>query len=469
MTKPQTARQPVGGAREQRALNRRRTRCFGGRVSLMAMTLLALMAASATSASASEYECFGTTACQIAPAQQPLVKKTPGNLFLTPTSTTYVIYWDPASAPAAYPEGYVSGITRFFKDLAHDSGGDQNFYSVLTQYGVQYQTHYGKSLTVKDPYPSSPRCQELSGNPSCVMQSQVEDEIFALVKQKKLPPEFESLQEANSGSGLRNAYFLVLPPGVSACQGGTFDPICTSGPNTACAWHGLVEPTNEEFEGSTPFLRAEELAIEPYVAGEKGCDLGQHPNGVSDSVLGNMTHEFAEMVTDPSAEQGWTNSLVGRPEEVADICADGYWASGNEEFHSKMLLGAPLGTASNGALYNQVINKHHYYLPQLYSNEERGCRQRRALPPAVTKLSLASGPLAGGTKLKITGLNFKNPDVTGVLFGKVAAKSFTVTSSSTVAAVAPAAAEAGPVDITVTTSAGTSPVVGADRFTYTAG
>ncbi|MGH7194869.1 MAG: IPT/TIG domain-containing protein, partial [Candidatus Saccharimonadales bacterium] len=171
----------------------------------------------------------------------------------------------------------------------------------------------------------------------------------------------------------------------------------------------------------------------------------------------------------PGPEEGWTNSRVGGPEEGADICADGFWASGNEEFHLKMLVGAPLGTASNGALYNQVINKHDYYLPQLYSNEAQGCRQRRALPPAVTRLSLASGPQAGGTKVKITGLNFKNPDVTGVLFGKVPAKSFTVTSSSIVAAVAPAAAAAGPVDITVTTSAGTSAVVSADTFTYTAG
>lgn len=128
--------------------------------------------------------------------------------------------------------------------------------------------------------------------------------------------------------------------------------------------------------------------------------------------------------------------------------------------------GLALSPGGNTGEPQPRIGGHDYYLQQLYSNEAGGCRQRRALPPSVTKLSLSSGPLAGGTKVKLTGLNVQNPTVTSVDFGTAPAKSFKVTSLTSLTAVAPAGTAAGPVDITVTTSAGTSAKVAADRFTY---
>src|SRR5262249_46091717 len=56
---------------------------------------------------------------------------------------------------------------------------------------------------------------------------------------------------------------------------------------------------------------------------------------------------------------------------------------------------------------------------------------------------------------------------TGVYFGGVAAKSFTVNANGTVTAVAPAHS-AGTVDVTVVTALGTSATSSADRFTYLA-
>ena len=132
------------------------------------------------------------------------------------------------------------------------------------------------------------------------------------------------------------------------------------------------------------------------------------------------------------------------------------------------MYGTPLGTAPDGALYNEVVDGREYYYQQMWSNEAGGCRQRRALPPIVTKLSPAKGSVAGGKKVKITGLNFENPNATKVDFGKVAAKEFTVTSLRSITAVAPAAEGAGPVEVTVTNSAGTSASTAADTFTYTA-
>src|SRR2546430_16133069 len=50
-----------------------------------------------------------------------------------PSNTNYVIYWQPAGAPA-YPPDYQPGVNRYFEDLAHDSGGVQSVESVAAQY-----------------------------------------------------------------------------------------------------------------------------------------------------------------------------------------------------------------------------------------------------------------------------------------------------------------------------------------------
>ena len=87
-----------------------------------------------------------------------------------------------------------------------------------------------------------------------------------------------------------------------------------------------------------------------------------------------------------------------------------------------------------------------------------------APPPTVTALSTSLGSTSGGTAVTITGTNFS--DVTGVSFGGVAANSFTVVSGTTINAIAPGEASAI-VDLTVTTTGGTSPTSTADQYTFT--
>jgi hypothetical protein len=84
--------------------------------------------------------------------------------------------------------------------------------------------------------------------------------------------------------------------------------------------------------------------------------------------------------------------------------------------------------------------------------------------PTVTSISPTSGPPAGGTTVTITGTNFTG--ATKVVFGAVAATSFTVVSATEITAVSPAQA-AGAHNIYVTTPSGTSAPVAADMFTYT--
>ena len=81
---------------------------------------------------------------------------------------------------------------------------------------------------------------------------------------------------------------------------------------------------------------------------------------------------------------------------------------------------------------------------------------------AVTGVSPGQGPAAGGTSVTITGHNF-GPAAT-VMFGSARATSVVVDSSTSITATSPAGS--GTVDVTVTTSRGTSATSSADRFTY---
>jgi hypothetical protein len=86
-----------------------------------------------------------------------------------------------------------------------------------------------------------------------------------------------------------------------------------------------------------------------------------------------------------------------------------------------------------------------------------------AQAPIITSISPASGSIAGGTVITISGTGFTG--ATAVKFGSTAATSVKVTSVTTITATAPAHV-AGTVDVTVTTSGGTSATSAADQYTY---
>ncbi len=83
--------------------------------------------------------------------------------------------------------------------------------------------------------------------------------------------------------------------------------------------------------------------------------------------------------------------------------------------------------------------------------------------PAVQSISPSFGPDAGGTHVSITGSAFTG--ATAVAFGNTPAASFTVVNDSLIQVTAPAGSP-GQVDVTVTTSGGTSPAKSGDAFTY---
>jgi hypothetical protein len=84
--------------------------------------------------------------------------------------------------------------------------------------------------------------------------------------------------------------------------------------------------------------------------------------------------------------------------------------------------------------------------------------------PIITGLKPATGPGAGGKKVKISGSHLSG--ATSVTFGSVAATSFTVNGrGTTITAIAPAHV-AGTVNVVVTTPSGPTIVTSADQYTY---
>jgi IPT/TIG domain-containing protein len=350
-----------------------------------------------------------------------------------PSNTNYALYWDPAGAPA-YPAGYEAGINRFFEDLAHDSGGLLNTDSILTQYGdsgghfANYNSHFGGALIDTDPYPAN----GCSAAPTCLTDAQIRAEILGFVQAHKLPVDLE------------HEYFLLTPEGVESCMEAA-GKTCSDGTNhkVYCAYHNFIET------GGSALIYAED----PYVAG-LGCDPGNgHPNGnPSDATIaGGLAHEHSESVTDPKLN-AWFDT---KGNEVGDKCRSP---------DAKKEYGEPLGTAPNGASYNEVINSDLYLYQQMWSNQAGECRQRAAEAVAVTKLAPKTGPSAGGTAVTITGSGFTSSAT--VHFGAVAAGEVTVNSATSITAVSPPGTPRAKVDVTVTTSSGTSPIVKKDRFKY---
>jgi hypothetical protein len=83
--------------------------------------------------------------------------------------------------------------------------------------------------------------------------------------------------------------------------------------------------------------------------------------------------------------------------------------------------------------------------------------------PTITSISRTTGPVAGGTKVTVTGTGFST--VTKATFGSTRATKWTIRSSTQIVITAPAHA-AGRIGISVTTSGGTSPTTSADYYTF---
>jgi hypothetical protein len=86
-------------------------------------------------------------------------------------------------------------------------------------------------------------------------------------------------------------------------------------------------------------------------------------------------------------------------------------------------------------------------------------------PPTVTKVKPNKGAVAGGGSVTITGTGFRH--VSSVSFGATPAAGYTVVSETSITATAPAVANVGKVNVTVTAVGGTSAPAASNAYTFT--
>jgi hypothetical protein len=247
----------------------------------------------------------------------------------TPFSTASFLTFD---------ANYESLINQYFADVAHDSGGTSNVYSIATQYSdgsgpIQYQSTFGGSYVDNAPLPAN-GCDD--GQDSvCLTDTQLQAEI-------------QNVLTAKGWHGSTSAMFVLMTPnGFGSCFDGTSQE-CTT--NTYCAYHNSFTNSNGE-----PVI----YANEPYDATINGCGSGSSPNnGDADTELNTISHEHNESITDPFGDAWWRDS---DNQENGDLCA---WN-----------FGAKLGGTTGVDAYNQLINDHHYWLQQEWSNKGSACFQ----------------------------------------------------------------------------------------------
>jgi hypothetical protein len=241
-------------------------------------------------------------------------------------NTVVPIYWTPAGSTVS--ANYESVINQYFADVSHDSGLSSNVYYAAQQYtdgsgAANYSVSTGAAIVDTNPFPAN-GCTD-SYTSICLSDAQIQAEINRVA--------------GSNRSGV--IYFMFTPKGVGSCYDSSH---CAF--SYYCAYHSSFSSS----AGTTLYANMPYVDTDPT-----GCGTGEHPNGDdADDTLNVTSHEHNETMTDELGN-AWYDR---RGQEDGDKCA---WT-----------FGTALGGTS-GALYNQVINGHHYYLQREWSNKSSGC------------------------------------------------------------------------------------------------
>ena len=269
--------------------------------------------------------------------------------------TIHTVFWAPAGfrfdgPPAPGVLGYEPLIQRFFADVARDSGSSENAFSLLLQYPDRghrgsYRIAYAPgadTVDVRDPFPPARKqCASPTGVASCLTDKQLRTELAHVIA-----------AHDPKGKGLHDLWFVFLPPDVDECLGPG-----SCGSNDFAGYHALSDAGG----GTTIY------AVVPDPLIEEVPPPGSDPEGnpEAESAIDTSAHETVESITDPEGT-GWMDP---NGFEVGDECE-------NPE------VGIPLGYASDGSPYNQLIAGDQFLIQMMWSNRAAGCEQRsRAVAP----------------------------------------------------------------------------------------
>ena len=203
------------------------------------------------------------------------------------------------------------------------------------------------------------------------------------------------------------------------------------------------------------------------------------PGALVTSATGTFSYTVVATSTDgQSGSATITYTVAGSPTATITSPSSGRTYAVNQTVATSFNCADPTGpgiatcsdsngsTTSPGALVTSATGTFSYTVVATSTDGQSGSATITytvAGRPTVTGVSPISGPSSGDTNATIVGTNFTG--ATEVDFGSTAAITFRVVNAQTVTATSPANT-AGPVDVTVTTSDGTSATNPADDFTY---
>ena len=267
-----------------------------------------------------------------------------GGVVMAANVTVHTIFWAPPGY--SFTPGYEALVKQFLTDAAAASGTTSNVFSVLTGYGQQtgastavpgsYSITYdaaSDSIDDVGAFPSPGGCASPNGVPTCLTDGQVQTEIDAAAPADE--------------RGLGNLWFVLLPADVDECI-----TAGSCGTNAFAGYHDEMDRAH----GLTIYG----VIIDPIVEGISGQGGDPEGNPDAEATVDTVAHETVEAITDPEGT-GWMD-----PDgfEVADKCETG------------PQIGNPLGYATNGSPYNQLIGGHEYLIQEMWSNDDGGCVQR---------------------------------------------------------------------------------------------
>ncbi|ADQ80263.1 cell surface receptor IPT/TIG domain protein [Paludibacter propionicigenes WB4] len=186
------------------------------------------------------------------------------------------------------------------------------------------------------------------------------------------------------------------------------------------------------------------------------------PGGTSTtSTNDQFTYVAAPTISSISPTSGTTTggtsvTIAGTNFTSGSTVKFGTTSSSNVTFNSATSLTATSPAGSAGTIHITVTT------PGGTSTTNTNDQFTYVAAPIISSISPSSGLTTGGTSVTITGSNFTN--ATAVKFGSSNATGFSVNSATSISATSPSGS--GTVDITVTTTGGTSATSAADKFTY---
>ncbi len=291
--------------------------------------------------------------------------------------TLHTIFWAPPGyhfdgPPNPGTLGYEALVKQFLSDVAHDSGAPtNNVYSTLTQYhdgqgpgstNINYNPA-ANSIDLTSPYPpQGDQCGSPAGVATCITDLQIQQEVDHVIGPND-----------PGARGLSNIWFVFLPPDVDTC---TQPGSCAT--TVFAGYHSEFDLGS----GPTVYVPVPDPLVE--FTPPPGSDPQGNPE--AEETVDTIAHETEEAITDPYG----TAWMDPNGFEVADKCETG------------PQQGTPLGYASDGSPYNQVINGHQYLIQDMWSNAASGCvtsstATGSALPLHSVNLRQFSSVVSGST------------------------------------------------------------------------